>query len=181
MIRKANGTPFKVSGSYQQFDPTSPKHDLFNRFDSEAIKLGGSPIYYYKVLIQTQTVDPIYFEDRGKLFDNNYVELFSYYEPPQQQNLSTLFAVDVPEEEIIFELNYQDVLTRLGGEPPLVGSRIYTPHRGENWIIIDRRLDQFKYWGIVRLNLQCRKFPENRTSNEGTVTGFVPTSAPIPK
>ena len=166
VIHNKDGTPYKPKGCMNQYDPLSPKYDLLNRYDSEMIRLSGSPIYYYECVIQAQTVDPLYYEDRGKLFSPVGILLHAFYEPQQQQNSQGLFAIDVMSEEIVLELNYKDVLNALGNRHPLVGSKIYTPHRGEHWEIIDVRLDKFNYWGAFRLILQCKKFQKNTTSAE---------------
>lgn len=162
MIRREDGKPYQLKGSLQQFDPDGATHDLFHRYDEEMIKISGTPIYYYEVLIQEQTVDKMYWEDRGKLFSPYPIKLWAYYEPPQQANMSSLFAIDTPDEEIILELNYKATLRDLN-HPPKIGSRIYTPHRGENWVIIDCRLDQFKLWGAIRLLIHCKKFQPTAT------------------
>lgn len=169
MIKKTDGTPYKLKGSLNQYDPNSATQALFNRYDEEMIKISGTPILYYQVFIQMQTVDPIYMEDRGKLFSPYPITLWAFYEPPQQMNMSGLFAIDTPDEEVVFELNYNATIRDVG-HTPKIGSRIYTPHRGENWIIIDYRLDQFKLWGAIRMLLHCRKFQETTTNNDGQVT-----------
>lgn len=162
MIRRPDGTPYQLKGTLQQFDPNNAAQDLFSRYDEEMIRISGTPIYYYEVLIQEQTIDPLYLEDRSKLFSPYPVKLWAFYEPPQQANMSGIFAIDVPDEEVILELNYHAALRDLG-RPPKIGSRVYTPHRGENWIVIDYKLDQFKLWGAIRLLLHCKKFQETAT------------------
>jgi hypothetical protein len=169
MILNNDGTPYKLKGSLVQFDPNNPDHALFNLWDQEAIKIGGSPIFYYEVFIQTQTVDRTYNEDRGKLFSPVHIQLYAYYEPPQQSSPSTLFGIDAPQDEVIFELNYEATLQTIG-HPPKRGSRIYTPHRQENWIIVDIRLAEFKMWSIMRIQLLCQKYQESLTTGEGQVT-----------
>lgn len=172
MIRNPDGTPYRVSGSIQQYDPSDPQHELFNQWDEEAIRRGGSPIYYYEVMIQPQTLDPIYKEDRGKLFSPFHVELWCNYDPAATQNAMTPFGVDSPDEQK-FELNYRAVLQAIG-HPPKVGSRLYTPHLKENWVIIQRNLGEFKYWGALRLELICQRFQETVTTGEGKVTQNTP-------
>ena len=105
MLYNRDGSSYKVTGSLQQFDPSSIEHDLFNLLDEEIIKIGGSPIFYYEVFIQKQTIDPLYHEDRGKLWSNIPVELWAYYDPVEQQNYQTAFGLDSP-DELVFELNY---------------------------------------------------------------------------
>jgi len=179
-IRNPDGTLFALKGSMQQFDPNNPDHCLFNRWDAESLRLFSVPLYYYEVFIQDQTIDPIYIEDRGKIFSNLPVVFYGLYEPPQQSNPSTLFGIDTPDEEIMIECNYQDVL-RLVGHMPKRGSRIFTPHRRENWVIIDTKLDQFKMWGILHLQIHCRKFQESLTTGEGRVSAVTPQGPTIPK
>jgi hypothetical protein len=154
------------------FDPLSPEHDLFNLWDEEIIQIGGSPIFYYEVFIQPQTVDPLYQEDRGKIWSNIPVELWAWYDPVEEQNFQTAFGLDSP-DELVFELNYRAVLNKLG-HPPKVGSRIYTPAKRENWEIIQRKVGEFKLWGELRLRLLCQRFQESTTTMEAQVQTPVP-------
>lgn len=167
-IKNTDGTTYQVTGSLNQFDPESPAHDLFNRYDQEAIELGGSPIFYYELFIQFQTIDKLYLEDRGKLWSPIPVQLKAIYEPISSTKDQGLFGIDSP-DEIVFMLNYRAVLDRLG-QPPKVGSRIFTPHKRENWIIIQRNVGDFHLYGEVRLELVCQRFQENLTTQEGKVT-----------
>src|ERR1700683_5244818 len=123
MIKKPDGTPYKPLGSLQQYDPRSPKEDLFNKYDAEMIRLSGAPVLYYEVLIQIPNVDPIYMEDRTKLFSPIPLQMYAFFEPPEQQNMSGLFQIDTPDEEVIYELNYKETLSIIG-HPPKIGSRI---------------------------------------------------------
>lgn len=166
-MKNRNGAPYKARGSLQQFDPENPEHDLFNMWDQDIIKIGGSPIFYYEVFIQKGTVDPLYWEDRGKLFSNLPVELWCYYEPVPAQNFQNQFGIDSP-DEMIFELNYRSVLNMIG-HPPKIGSRMYTPHKRENWKILQRNLGEFKMWGEIRIQLICERFQESITTGEGNV------------
>jgi len=168
MIYNCDGTPYKPSGTYQQYNPNNPEHDLFNSWDQESLRRGGSPIFYYEVFIQPQTVDPIYFEDRGKLFSPISVELWGNYEPVPSQNYMSAFGIDAP-DEMRFEVNYRATLKSIG-HPPKIGSRIFTPHLRENWVVIQRNLGEFKLWGALRLELICQRFQESLTTGEGKVT-----------
>jgi hypothetical protein len=172
VIRNPNGTPYNVIGSLQQFDPENPEFDLLNLWDSEAIKQGGSPIFYYEVFIQANTVDPLYLEDRGKMWSPNPIQLWAIYDPVPSQNYMTTFGIDSP-DEVMFEFNYKDALEAVG-HPPKVGSRIYTPHRREHWEIIQRGDEQYHLWGQFRLQVMCRRFQESLTTGEGKVTQKTP-------
>lgn len=152
----------------QQFDPENPEHHLFNAWDEEVIKIGGSPIFYHEVFIQPGTTDSQYWEDRGKVFSPIGVQLWCYYEPLNQTNSQGAFGFDGA-DDMLFEFNYQSVLQAIG-HPPKMGSRLFTPHKSENWIIVERKLDQFKLWGEIRLQIVCQRFQESVTTGEGKVT-----------
>lgn len=167
MVRNPDGTPFKVVGSIQQFDPDSPDVELLSSFDAESIRIYGVSIFYHEVFISTPSIDPLYQESRSKVWSQNPVELFAYYEPiPSTNNLGT-FGIDAP-DEIAFELNYRDVLQKLG-HPPKIGARIFTPHLRENWEIIQRNTGEYKMWNVFRLQLICRRFQESLTTGSGNV------------
>ncbi len=167
-----DGTPYRAAGSLQQFDPESKDHCLFNLWDQEAIRQGGSPIFYYEVFIQTGTVDPIYREDRGKIFSNIPIQLYALYEPIPSQNFQNVFGIDAP-DEMIFETNLQETFGIIG-HMPKVGSRIHTPHKREDWEIVQRNTAEYKLWGEIRLQILCRKFQESVTTGEGKVTQAKP-------
>ena len=167
-LQNADGSPYQAVGSLQQFDPENPEHCLFNLWDQELIEISGSPIFYYEVLIQSGTIDPIYREDRNKIFSNNPIQLYALYEPIPSQNYQNMFGIDSP-DEMVFEVNLQAAKTAVG-HLPKVGSRIYTPHKREDWRLIQRNVGEFKLWGEIRLQLLCERFQESVTTGEGRVT-----------
>lgn len=168
MIRNQDGTPYKPVGDIQQFDPENPEHNLFNLWDEEIIRMGGSPIFYYEVFIQSGTVDPLYWEDRGKIFSNNPIQLYGLYEPIPSQNYMNAFGFDSP-DEMMFEFNYKSVLREIG-HPPKIGSRLHTPHLREDWVVVQRNTGEYKLWGSLRLQVLCQRFQESTTTGEGKVT-----------
>jgi hypothetical protein len=172
-ILNPDGTPYKLTGSIEQFDPNDPEHELFNLWDQEAIRQGGSPILYYEVIISPQDVDPQYLEARNKRFSQFPVSLYCSYDPKNAQNLVNAFGIDAP-DELEIEFNYRDVLQKVG-HPPKIGSRLYTPHLRENWVIIQRNLGEFKMWGALRLTIIAQRFQESTTTGEGKVTQKNPT------
>jgi hypothetical protein len=167
-ILNKDGTPYSLSGSAQQFDPNNPMFDLFNLWDQESIQRGGSPLFYYEVVIRPDMIDPIYLEARNKLFSNNPIQLWCTYEPMSSQNVLNQFGIDAP-DEVTFELNYRSVLRSLG-HPPKIGSRIFTPHLQENWVVVQRNLSEFKMWGVLRIELLCQRFQEDVVTGDGKVT-----------
>lgn len=180
-IKNCNGTPYKLTGSLDIYDPTNPEQFLLNSFDAEIVQIAGTPILYFEVFIQNQTID-FYREDRGKIWSNNPVTLNGYYEPIPSQNYMNMFGIDAP-DEIQFQFNYRAVLKAIG-HPPKIGSRLYTPHKGENWVVVQRNVGDFFLWGELRLTLITQRFQESVTTGEGAVSQpntIIPTaSGPMP-
>jgi hypothetical protein len=167
-ILNSDGSVYQPTGSLTQFDPDSVEHDLFNSFDQEVIEIGGSPLFYHEVFISMNTIDELYAEDRGKIWSNCPICIYGYYEPVPAQNFMSTFGIDSP-DEMMFEFNYQHVLKNIG-HPPKIGSRIYSPHKRENWVIIQRNLEVYKLWGEIRLQLMCQRFQESLSTGEGKIS-----------
>lgn len=163
-IYNPDGTPYATTG-LTQFDPENPDHALFNEMDSEEIKLFGSPLFYYELFVQFQTVDKLYLEDRGKIWANRPIQLYGYYEPIEPQNPSTAFGIDGV-GDVMFECNAMAVRNAIGHMPKR-GSRIQTPHLNEFWVLVDIRLTQFQLWGALHVQLIAEKWQESISTHEG--------------
>jgi len=167
-ILNPDGTKFKLAGSLQQFDPENPEHDLFNLWDQEVIEIGGSPLFYYEVFINVNNIDELYVEARDKLWSQCPICVHGYYDPIPSQNAMGAFGFDSP-DEMMFEFNYRHVLSTIG-HAPKIGSRIYSPHKREHWVVVQRNVEVFKLWGEIRLQVMCGRFQESLTTGEGKVT-----------
>jgi hypothetical protein len=168
MIRNPDGSPYKPTGTLTQFDPDNPEFELFNSLDQEIIEIGGTPIMYYEVFINVSNIDELYVEARDKLWSEVPICLNGYYDPIPSQNAMGAFGIDSP-DELMIEFNYRHVLKKLK-HPPKIGARIFTPHKREHWVVIQRNVEVFKLWGELRLQLMCGRFQESLTTGEGRVT-----------
>lgn len=164
-IKNLNGCNYQPTGSLTQFDPENPEHDLFNVWDQEVIEIGGSPLFYYDVFININNIDELYVEARDKIYSQNPIQIYGYYDPIPSQNMMSVFGMDSP-DEMMFEFNYRHVLKTLGFAPK-IGSRIYSPHKRENWMVSQRNVEVFKLWGELRLQVMCIRFQESLTTGEG--------------
>lgn len=176
-IRNSDGSPYKLSGEIVQFDDKNPEFELFNLLDEEVIRIAGSPLYYYEVFITTNDINELYLEARSKLWSPCPKCLYGYYDPITSSNQLGMFGIDSP-DEIMFELNYRSVLKTLG-HVPKIGSRIFSPHKSENWVIAQRNVEVFKMWGELRLQLLCIRFQESLTTGEGKVVKDNPVNYKI--
>lgn len=167
-IHNPDGSAYKVSGSLQQYDPQNVEHDLFNLWDQEVIEIGGTPLYYYDLFININNIDELYVEARDKLWSPCSQCIYGYYDPKPSSNMVGMFGIDSP-DEMMFEFNYRHVLKTLG-KPPKIGARIFTPHKQEHWMIVQRNVEVFKLWGELRLQIMCIRFQESLTTGEGKVT-----------
>lgn len=152
----------------QQFDPENKEQSLFNLYDEELIKIAGTPIFYYECLIQFQGIDPLYREDRSKIWSTCDTQLYGFYDPQSSQNYIDMFGID-SRDEIKIELNLSAVLKTLGHLPKL-GSRIFTPHRRENWVVRQRNIGEFRLWSEFRLIIMAERFQEDVVANAGIAT-----------
>jgi hypothetical protein len=167
-IYNPDGSEYKPSGSLAQFDPKNPEFNVFNVWDQEAIEMGGTPLYYYEVFINVNNIDELYVEARDKIYSQFPVIIHGYYEPIPCTNTLGTFGIDSP-DEMMFEFNYRHVLKTLG-HAPKIGARIFSPHKSENWIVIQRNTEVYKLWGELRLQVMCQRFQESLTTGEGKVT-----------
>lgn len=167
-MKNSDGTEYKAGGGIRQFDPKNNQLKLFDLWDQETIMSSGSPIYYYEVFIANSEIDPDYNEARGKVFSNFPVEFWGLYDPVASQNFLNQFGLDSM-NEIAIECNTNDLIKRIG-HMPKIGSRIHTPHLGENWEIVQRNYAEFKLWGNMRTILICKQFQESITTSSGKVT-----------
>lgn len=168
MLYNKDGTSYKLAGTRQQFNDRSADLALFDIWDQEAIKIGGSPIYYYEVFIQPQTIDPLYLEDRGKLWSTVPVELWCVYDPMASTNTQTAFGIDSP-DEMKFEFNYRAMLDAIGHSPK-IGSRLRSPFLKEDWEIIQMNLSEFKMYKALRAELFCKRFQDDAVSGPSIST-----------
>lgn len=171
-ICNPDGTPYNTRGDFSLFRPEGREQALFNSWDAEIIRYGGSPINYFEVFIQIGTIDEIYLEDRGKIWSDSPIQLFATYEPIPSQNQLTAFGIDSP-DEMIFDLNYKATLDAIG-HAPKIGSRINTPHLNEDWVVVKRSTGEYKLWGVIRLQLLCERFQESATTGEGKISQSQP-------
>jgi len=177
MLLNPDGSKYCPTGTLRQFNP-GPNNQLklFDLWDQAAIEQGGSPIYYYEVFISSGEIDEDYIEARGKIFSEQPVELWATYDPLASQNYQNQWGLDSL-NDMVFELNAKAVINKVG-HMPKIGSRIHTPHLGEDWQIVQRNLGEFKLWGALRLQLICQQFQESTTTSDGKVTENSPN---IPK
>lgn len=165
-ITNSDGSPYQLSGTLNIFDPSfKANSDYLSSVISEEIKIFGSPILYYEVLINPQNIDETYLEDRSKLYSSTPVELFAMYEPNSPNTMLSSFGIESGSMDTIFSLSYTDVLHRLGNKMPTIGSRIYTPHLRENWSVVSVQVDDFKLWGKYMIKILAAKWQASKTDN----------------
>jgi len=167
MLRNTDGTPYKL-GDLKLYDPCKPDYELMNKWDEEIIERSGSPIYYYEIFINVSSIDPLYREARDKLFSPNPIEFHAIYEPISSQFYQDEFGIGSP-DEVVFECNKSSVLNKINHFPK-PGSRIFSPHRRENWEIIQCKTGDFHYWSEFRLSILCKRYQESITTQNGQVT-----------
>lgn len=163
MIYGKDGKPYKPSGCYQLFNDKLPERDLVNKWDAEALKMGGSPIYYYEIFIDINNIDPLLMESRAPIWSQVPITLYGTYPIAASENNQGFWGLDNPTGEVPFEFNYKNVLETLG-HPPKIGSRLQTPFLNEQWEIIENKTGDYRFYQSTRLICICSRFQEDRVS-----------------
>jgi hypothetical protein len=164
-IKNPDGSDYKLSGGVQQYKPNSSEMDLFNTWDQEMIRMTGMPVEYYEYMPQANTIDPVFLEDRGALWNQTPMCLMALYDRGPQMNHRDMFGYGGP-DEVMFNMNLKYVMDTLGHLPRL-GSRLFTPHLRENWKIDQLNVAEFQLWGRIRLQVMCKKWQENNVNPSG--------------
>ena len=119
--------------------------------------------------MDVNNIDPLFLESRNKIWSQQPVLLYGFYDPITSQNFMNMFGIDSPDTDVMFELNYRAVLDAVGHKPK-IGSRLFTPHKGEHWEIKQTNVADWKIWGEIRLQILVDRFQESTTTGEGKVT-----------
>lgn len=167
MIKNPDGTPYEL-GQIGHYDHKNPDHELFDSYDQEMIDIAGADIDYYRVVVDSN-VDPIYHEQRQKLFLQQPVRLQSVWEPatPAWGDIGVGWS---SEESMMFSFNLPDFLEKVK-EMPRIGSLILTCDEGVYWEIVNTQInvpESRKMWGKHRIIVQA-------TKHQGTITDYSPS------
>jgi hypothetical protein len=175
MIRNQDGTPYNVDCvTNDQFDPSNPDHALMDSIDQEAIDKGGSPVEYYRVVVDGN-VDEFYMEQRQKVFAQKVHTLKSVWEPVPPEWMFMTGGGGFSSDEITrFSFNRQEFL-EVVGEMPRIGSLIKTCIDGVFWEITNREVntegEDRKMWGRHRLVLIAQKYQSTISDPSPTMQG----------
>lgn len=174
MIKRTNGTPYVLPGRLGLYSPSSPDHDLMDRIDQEAIRMGGSPILYYRLIMQGAKVDPLYHEIRDKLYAPP-VEVCTLFQPPTPLQNIDPYGIDNP-TDILFTFNKTHFLAQVG-ELPTAGSQIYTIVDNNYWEIIQPNINivtdmDRMIWGNIRIQVNARRYQQTSTEHDPGKMGY---------
>ena len=172
MLKNPDGSPYLPSGNANNYDLVNPDHDLMDSVDQEQIELSGAPIEYYRVLVDAR-VDPLYNEQRQKVFLQEPVRMKAVFEPvpPVWNDIQVGFSSD---ETMMFSFNRKDFLERVG-EKPRIGSLIRTCDEGIYWEIVNDKVnvqgEDRKMWGKHRFLVTCVKYQSTVTDSSPSMQG----------
>jgi hypothetical protein len=172
MLRNKDGSPYKLNGSVNNYDPSNPDHDLMDSVDKEQIESSGAPIEYYRVIVDSN-VDQLYHEQRQKVYLQEPILMKAVWEPvsPIWNDISVGFS---SEESMVFSFNRKEFIEKVG-EMPRIGSIIKTCDEGMFWEIVNRNVnvenEDRKMWGKHRINAVCVKYQATVTDRSPSRQG----------
>ena len=176
-LRRPDGKPCRPTGRLATFEPATTEHDLFDRYDQEAIQIGSSPLLYYRLRVSGSKVDPLYNEIRDKIYDIEPYNVCGHWKPATPMQGIELFGIDSPVDTMFFFNRVQ--FLSVVNEPPTSGSLLFSCVDRIAWEIIQTSTniasdgDRFK-WGRHRFLVIARNYQPTATENDpfglGTAT-----------
>lgn len=134
------------------YGDNNPDIEYFNRIDQETIELGGSDMYYIKFM-QTDNYDPLYEEDRDKVYASKRLVRGHYTPSPITQEMSQHGIKLTNDQRFIFNKDY---LKKKLGRDPRAGDIIQPRFQNIYFEITEIHEESFNIWGVYHLSLYAK-------------------------
>lgn len=148
---KSNNVQIRSTDDYESpfrlFNKINDQN-LFNIIDSEQIKLGGSPLMFYKYY-QNIEIDDVYGEERNKTISVEPIKIYGHYEPRAIEENLTQFGIELTNDQQ-FTFNKSYVEKKLG-RSPIPGDIIKPEFQTMKYEIYEVQEDSFESYGVYHL------------------------------
>ncbi len=130
------------------YDPDNPDVNLFNLVDDEIIRISGSPLYYFKQLVN-EDYDDVYLESPRKAIVSEPVTVHAYYEPSIVEEVLSNFGIELTNDQsFVFNKSYiEDSL----GRSPKPGDQLKPYFQNQKYEISEVQEDGFEMYGVYHL------------------------------
>jgi len=156
------------------YDPANEDLTFFNMVDEETIRLGGSPVWYFKYLQSETNFDDVYMENRQKAISSDPILVNTHYEPKALEENLTEFGIELSNEQLfIFNHSY---ISRKLGRFPIPGDVIKPKFQNQRYEITEAQEEEFALYGVYHITCTAKLLrdttetledPINQTDNLG--------------
>lgn len=127
------------------FDPNNPDVNLFNLVDDEIIRITGSPLNYYKQLVE-EDYDEVYLEARNRTVVSSPIKVHGYYEPSVVEETLSQFGIEITNDQMfIFNKSY---IEKMLHREPKIGDQIKPDFQNIRYEVIEVQEDSFEMYGV---------------------------------
>ncbi len=167
-VYKSDGTQYELGGkeSLKSYRPGAQDQTLFDSWDKEQIELGGSPVVYHPVKVDTD-YDDVYMESRDQTIVQEGYKIYASFEPIRPIQEMSAFGIDSP-DEMLFNFNlteWRDVI----GSMPALKSLFFCEWDNTWWEVIQNNQGEiYKLWTKFRLQVVARKYQRSRADQHPT-------------
>ena len=118
-ILKLDGTTYTTQGKagLDTYRPNGQDVKQLDKWDQEALRIGGSPCIYYPCLIDTN-FDEVYMESRNSIITQEGIEVILQFLPVRPAQDWSSFGIDSP-DELFFNANFTEWMEKVGEFPKL--------------------------------------------------------------
>ena len=130
------------------YDPENPDVNLFNLVDDEIIRISGSPLNYFKQLVN-ENFDDVYLESPTKTITSDPIVVHGYYEPTVVEEVLSNFGIEITNDQsFIFNKTYMESAL---GRMPQIGDQIKPFFQNQKYEITEVQEDSFEIYGVYHL------------------------------
>jgi len=136
------GTPLSF------YDPSNPDVNLFNLVDDEIIRISGSPIQYFKQLVN-EDYDDVYLESTRKAVVSEPLLVHGYYEPSVVEEVLSKFGIELTnDQQFVFNKSYIESVI---GRTPEPGDQLKPQFQNQKYEVSEVQEDSFEMYGVYHV------------------------------
>ena len=150
----------EVESVLRFYDPQNEDLNLLNMIDEEAIRLGGSPVWYFKYIRSDTNFDEVYMENREKVISSDPFLVNCHYEPKAIEEPLTEFGIELSNEQLfIFNHSY---ISRKLGRLPHPGDIIKPKFQNQRYEITEAQEEEFQLYGVYHMACTAKLLRDTR-------------------
>jgi hypothetical protein len=152
------------------YDPENPDVNLFNLVDDEIIRISGSPLHYFKQLVN-ENFDDVYLEATRKTVVSEPLLVHGYYEPSVVEEVLSNFGIELTNDQsFVFNKSYIEATL---GRTPEVGDQLKPQFQNQKYEITEVQEDSFEMYGVYHVVCTAKLLRDDEETLNQQVTDVV--------